>query len=203
MKAFSAVKDAFYCFLRRGVPRYVMGDVQYGNANERRCALLVAEELHDEIFDAHFYCRQIEKQLEPRDGRLIVYTAGPYRAATPAGVQENIARAAQYAGAILRKGHTPLCPHTMTTGYDYPDVPPSVYLTTDLDLLRRCHAIYLLPGWQNSVGTRAELREAQALGLLVFDDLAQIPAPATVAQALEFGGWKALCKRLPQARLPR
>ena len=196
MSRFAAVKDAFWCFLRRGIPRYVKGDVQYGNVTERRSALLVAEEAQEEVADLIFYLRRVELQLLPRDGRLIIYTAGPYRAATPEGVQENIARAAQYAGAILRRGHTPLCPHTMTAGYDYPDVPPAVYLATDLDLLRKCHAIFLLPGWEDSFGSRAELREAQALGLVVFRDLADLPSPETVALALQFGGWKALAKRL-------
>ena len=196
MSRFAAVTDACYWFLRRCLPRYVRGAAQYGNRNEKRSALLVTEEAQEEAADLLFYLRRVELQLLPRDGRLIIYTAGPYRAATPEGVQANIARAAQYAGAILRRGHTPLCPHTMTAGYDYPDVPPAVYLATDLDLLRKCHAIFLLPGWEDSFGSRAELREAQALGLVVFRDLADLPSPETVALALQFGGWKALAKRL-------
>lgn len=194
-----AVTDCFWWFLRRAVPRYVKGATEYRGQSEGRNPLYLVEEAQEELADTIFYLRRAELQLLPREGRLIVYTAGPYRAETPEGVEVNVRRAAQAAGQILRKGHTPLCPHTLTNGYDYPDVPPAVYLATDLDLLRRCHAILLLPGWQDSEGARAELREAKTLGLLVFERVADLPAPEAVELALQFGGMKSLAARL-QAR---
>jgi len=192
----AAVTDAFYWVLRRAVPRWIAGGVKYQHRGEAWSALRMLEEAAEETADLVFYLRRAELQLLPREGRLIIYTAGPYRAETPEGVEANVRRAAHAAGQILRKGHTPLCPHTLTNGYDYPDVPPSVYLATDLDLLRRCHAVLLLPGWKDSFGARQELKEAKALGLLVFEDLADLPSPETVKFALTYGGMKSLAARL-------
>lgn len=105
-----------------------------------------------------------------------VYVAGPY---TPHDGHEetrleNIRRASEVAQQLLKAGHTPFCPHTMTAGWEescgYDD-----FLRLGLEWLATCDAILLLPGWQQSRGACREYQEATVLGLLVLNGAAAIP----------------------------
>jgi len=99
-----------------------------------------------------------------------VYIAGPYRADTPEGVDVNIAMAREAMALLLQAGHTPFCPHSMTARFerDYPNIPDDRYLETDLEWLRFCDGILMLPGWQQSSGSRREFELAREMGLDLF-----------------------------------
>jgi hypothetical protein len=99
-----------------------------------------------------------------------IYLAGPY---TPIDGREetrlaNIRAASDTAKLLLKLGHTPFCPHTMTAGWEdtcaYDD-----FLRMDLEWLKQSDAIVLLPGWQSSRGARLEYEEALKEGLVIFD----------------------------------
>ena len=101
-----------------------------------------------------------------------VYVAGPY---TPNDGREetrlaNIRRASESAQQLLKAGHTPLCPHSMTAGWEktcgYDD-----FLRLGIEWLAACDAILLLPSWEQSQGARREYEEAVTLGLLILHDL--------------------------------
>lgn len=121
--------------------------------------------------------------------QLVIYIAGPYRAATQDGIDANVQRAAAVGQELLRRGHVVLCPHTMTHNWDQgTGIADEVFLETDLVLLSRCDAICMVEGWDRSVGARAELDRACDLRLLVFecvDDVPQakrFPRPAEAVQ---------------------
>lgn len=97
----------------------------------------------------------------------VVYLAGPYRAATPRKIVENIRYAEMWALTLWKLGAAVLCPHLNTALFDG-ECPDSVWLEGDLEMLRRCDAVCLLPGWEGSSGTRAEAIEAQKRGIPVF-----------------------------------
>lgn len=100
-----------------------------------------------------------------------VYIAGPYTACTPDDTDRNIEAARKVLADLFRAGYTPFCPHSMTARFerDYPDIDYQVYVDTDLEWLKVCDYIYLLPGWERSAGSLGELRLALATGIRVFN----------------------------------
>lgn len=108
--------------------------------------------------------------------RLVIYVAGPYSANTPEGVEANVQRAALVGQELMRKGHTVICPHSMThgwehgTGLDYND-----FMRADLVLLGMCDAICMVDGWEESAGAKDELEAAEAWDILVFYGAEKLP----------------------------
>ena len=64
---------------------------------------------------------------------------------------------------LIRKGYAPVCCHKMTENLQglFPD---RVYLDNCLELLRRSDAVYVLPSWVSSEGSKEEIAEAEKLG---------------------------------------
>lgn len=108
----------------------------------------------------------------------LLYLAGPYRAETREGVELHIQQARAVGLQVARKGWCPVIPHTMLAHLDAaaPSIADQFWLDATLELMRRCDAVLLLPGWTQSAGTRAEVAEAQRLGLPVFDAVDFVPA---------------------------
>ena len=91
----------------------------------------------------------------------LCYIAGPYRAGTINAVRENIRAAERAAIAAVRLGFYPVSPHACTAFFDGL-APDKLWLEGGLELLRRCDAIMLCPGFRDSEGTMAEQAEARA-----------------------------------------
>ena len=97
----------------------------------------------------------------------LVYIVGPYRAQTEYGVKQNIDRAEQAALFVWQHGGAAICPHKNTAffgGY----CPDKVWLEGDLEILRRCDAVYAMLGWEHSKGAYAEVNAAHRAGMPVF-----------------------------------
>jgi len=103
-----------------------------------------------------------------------VYIAGPCSATGFNSVEEHIAQARAAMVEVYRRGHTPFCPHTMAAGLEG-DLEREVFLRTDLEWLRLCEAVLMLPGWHRSPGSVAELQEAERLGLGVYYRVEDLP----------------------------
>jgi len=102
----------------------------------------------------------------------VIYCAGPYRGKNEVDVRRNVERAKWWAEAVWRLGAAAICPHTNTYDMDLA-VEPEEFVVRDLELVRRCDAVLMLPGWQHSSGAVKERAEASLCGLKVFywDDL--------------------------------
>lgn len=109
-----------------------------------------------------------------------VYIAGPYRAKTAHAVEENIRRAEAMMLCVAGMMLAPLCPHTMTRYLDG-TMNDQYWLDCTLALMRRCDAVLLCPGWERSTGTLAEIAEARALNIPVYENLYELAA-MTVAE---------------------
>ena len=105
---------------------------------------------------------------------MVVYVAGPYRAKTPYQIELNIAKAKAVALEVWKRGHYALCPHTNTANFDG-ELPDEVFLEGALELLRRCDAIVLVDGWEDSEGTIGEIAEASKRGMKIYKTAQEVP----------------------------
>ena len=107
----------------------------------------------------------------------LIYIAGPYRAEVPWEVQRNIHAAQDVAADIARNFACmdvfPVVPHANTAHFDGL-ASGEYFLEGTKELLRRCDAIFLLPEWQRSSGSRAELHLANELGLPSFQNFYEL-----------------------------
>lgn len=94
----------------------------------------------------------------------VIYIAGPYRNSTEWGLEENIQKAERAAVRLWRLGYAVICPHKNTAHFGGV-CDDSVWLEGDLEIIRRCDAIYMLNNWQQSKGASNELELARELGL--------------------------------------
>lgn len=97
----------------------------------------------------------------------VFYIAGPYRAKTERGVLDNIRAAEAVAIRVWEAGHAALCPHlnSRLMGGVCPD---EVFLEGDLELMKMCDAVVLIPGWEKSKGTLAEVEIARKLNMPIY-----------------------------------
>jgi len=98
----------------------------------------------------------------------LAYVAGPYRASTESGVVANIRAAEAVAVDLWQKGYAVICPHKNTALFGGL-APDDVWLKGDLVMMERCDFVVLVPGWQFSSGTQAEVKRARERGIPVYE----------------------------------
>jgi len=92
--------------------------------------------------------------------KKVVYISGHYRGdGKPNTIHDNIEKARSVALEFWAKGLAVICPHT-NTGYMDGACNDSVWLEGDIEILRRCDIIVMMPDWQSSEGAVAEWQEA-------------------------------------------
>ena len=96
----------------------------------------------------------------------IAYISGPYRSDTADGIYQNIQTAREVARNYWYSGYAVICPHMNTAFMDGADT-DEMFLDGDLEILKRCDVIVMIPGWTESVGARHELAAAEKFGLEV------------------------------------
>lgn len=100
---------------------------------------------------------------------LVGYTIGPYR--SPMGTRGetlNIRAAGDVAFSLWQLGVAIICPHLNTAHFSCTNVPDEVWLQGDLELLSRSDFAVVLPGWEDSEGSKAEIRFAEEHGIPLF-----------------------------------
>ena len=105
----------------------------------------------------------------------IIYTAGPYRGEGWNAVFENICRARTAARKLWVKGWAVICPHANTWFMDGPDIPAMTFIEGDLEIVARCDAIFMLPGWERSEGARLEYLQALKFELPIYLSVEEVP----------------------------
>jgi hypothetical protein len=106
-----------------------------------------------------------------------VYVAGAYSANNVIDILKNIGRGEEYSSKIFMMGMAPFCPwhdknyvthnwneiFSVQQFYDY-----------SIAWLEVSDAMFLVPGWENSKGTLAEIAIANRIGIKIFDNLSEL-----------------------------
>lgn len=105
----------------------------------------------------------------------MIYISGPLSAPTPEQRLANIQAAVGVFQALTARNILTYCPHLsgLIPGVFDADHPISYeqWLAHCLEMLRRCNALYLLPKWEISSGTKRELALAFDLRLPIVQSL--------------------------------
>ncbi len=69
---------------------------------------------------------------------------------------------------LWKEGWVVFCPHKNAAHFGGAlGIPDGTWLEGDMEILRRCDAIYMLNNWKDSKGAILELQEASRLGLMI------------------------------------
>ena len=95
---------------------------------------------------------------------MIVYIAGPMT-----GLPDNNRTAFFLAAEKLRKkGHIPKHTAWIVDGLDRAD-----YMRNSIQLMLTCEAVFLLHGWENSLGAKVEKSIADECGLKIIEEVTE------------------------------
>lgn len=97
----------------------------------------------------------------------VIYIAGPFRADNAWEIEQNIRRAECLALEVWKAGAAAICPHTNTRFFQGA-APDDLWLSGDLEIMRRCDAVLLTANWEDSTGARAEFELALNLNMPIF-----------------------------------
>ena len=90
----------------------------------------------------------------------VIYVAGKYKAPTEWELVQNIRHAEEVARRLWAEGWVVICPHMNTAHWggllEDPEEDHLLWLRGDLELVKRCDAIYMLNNWDKSSGARSE-----------------------------------------------
>lgn len=102
------------------------------------------------------------RRIKPINTMQTVYVAGSYRWKgsrwIPSFIGEliNIYKAWETARQVWLAGFAAVCPHTNGMLMDRFGGTPEMFLQGDIDILRQCDYILMMPDWENSSGAIAE-----------------------------------------------
>ena len=105
----------------------------------------------------------------------VIYVAGKYSASTWSGIEDNIRKAEAAALKLVAAGWAVICPHKNTAHWEVYDF--FLWIDMDLEILRRCDAVFMLDGFQQSEGAMREFAEACNQKLEVYYEEDGIPCP--------------------------
>lgn len=100
-----------------------------------------------------------------------IYVAGAYSASNVLDVLRNIGRGEKACANLFAMGYAPFCPwHDKTFVTDNPDgaFTVSQFYEYSMAWLEVSDAVLVLPGWENSIGTKMEIQRANELGIGVY-----------------------------------
>lgn len=105
----------------------------------------------------------------------IVYVGGKFTGKNSWEIHRNVFRAESLGMAVAEAGAMPLIPHKNTSNF-FGTMTEEFWYRGTLALLKRCDAMILVSGWEDSKGTRAEVEWARANGMPVFERVDELKA---------------------------
>lgn len=101
---------------------------------------------------------------------IVVFICGPFRSDTYERRSRNTQLAGMLALEVWRSGVACICPH-MNSGTLFGLASEEIFLAGYLEILERCDALLLLPGWEKSKGARMERQRAIEKQIPIFYDI--------------------------------
>jgi len=102
---------------------------------------------------------------------LIIYIAGKYRG----NIEENIHTAREMTIKVWEAGFTCICPHLNTIHFERDcKCPEESYLEGDIEIVKRCNAVLMLEGWQESIGATDEHDFAHREGIPILYNMSDL-----------------------------
>ncbi|MBV8284708.1 MAG: DUF4406 domain-containing protein [Candidatus Eremiobacteraeota bacterium] len=98
----------------------------------------------------------------------IIYVAGALFAENDWAIRCNIHRAAEVGMEVAKLGAYPVIPHTNTGSMFTGTITLAFWYEGTLELLRRCDAMILVPGYEGSKGVQGEIAESRRLNMPLF-----------------------------------
>ena len=101
-----------------------------------------------------------------------VYVAGAMSADNILEMLQNIHDGIKLGSELLKNGYAPFVPHfdiffKIQNGVDF-NIPLQYYYDYTMEWLRASECVVVCPNYKNSVGTKAEIKQAEELGLPVY-----------------------------------
>lgn len=113
-----------------------------------------------------------------------VYVAGPYSSENHLGVLDNMRNGMRAATQVLVAGYAPFCPwmdfHYQLMLGSYERLSVEDYYAYSMAWLEVSDVMLVIPGWEQSKGTNAELAKAKILGIPVVFSFAELLAKMPV-----------------------
>jgi hypothetical protein len=103
----------------------------------------------------------------------LVYIAGPFTGETAWEIEGNVRRAEAAGLEVAWLGGMPVIPHA-NTRFFHGQCAPSFWYEGTLELLSRCDAMLVQGDWENSWGTKDEMRLCDNQGIPYFLKLADL-----------------------------
>jgi len=111
----------------------------------------------------------------------IVFIAGSYSGKNKEIIEKNIRNAEKYQIALANAGVGFFCPHNHTEHFEEKaNAPEGFYRKLDRTILEKaCDMIVVVPGWENSEGTKLEIEFAKENNIPLFfpkspEDLSEV-----------------------------
>ena len=106
----------------------------------------------------------------------LIYIAGPYGAEHGCDIHNNIHTAWGISVCVLKMcpGCFPVVPHLNTMHMDGA-VSREEFLAGTLEMMRRCDAVLMIPGWHESRGACKERNVATAMHKPVYYSITEVP----------------------------
>lgn len=104
----------------------------------------------------------------------VIYVAGPLFGPNDWEIRRNIHRAAGLGYEVAKLGCYPVIPHTNTGSVFIGTMTPEFWYAGTLELMRRCDAVILVAGWEDSKGSRDEVEEAKRRNTPVFERVEEL-----------------------------
>ena len=100
-----------------------------------------------------------------------IYIAGAYSAGNIDKLLENRRNGLSAAIKLLGCGYGVYAPWLDFELATHADIPSRVFAENSMEWLRVSEAVYIVPGWEESTGTKREIAEATSLGIPIFYNL--------------------------------